>query len=252
MALSDSPRIQVRPSGRARAITAKEKHYSDSQKLEAVTTWLALGNLRLTAAVLKIGEPTIRLWRSKDWWKELETELRLQEDLQLSNRLQKIITKSFDQVEDRLSNGDYIYDQKSGQLVRKPVSMKDAHKVAVDLVDKREFLINKMPQTITKDAIDDKLLKLAEKFAQIAQSMKAPVEVTDVVFGEISEKSKDVFTEFRQEVTEVVPKVVTPITGQGVEALIASYTVIPEVPEPEIVINPAEFEPKFKNLQEDN
>lgn len=184
MALSDHPVVKERETVKRRAITDKNKCWSDSQKIEAVTTYLALGDLRLTANVLKIPEITMRVWKAKDWWKEIEGELRLQEDLQLSTRLQKIINKSFDQVEDRLANGDFIYDQKTGQLVRKPVSMKDAHKVAIDLVDKRKVLIDRTPQTQSVEGIEDKLIKLAEKFAQIASSAKAPIEVTDVIFQE--------------------------------------------------------------------
>jgi hypothetical protein len=183
MALSDDPHRSKLPSVRKRAIGDKHKHYSDSQKIEAVTTYLALGELKLTANVLKIPEITLKVWKQKDWWKEIENDLRTQEDLQLSVRLQKIINKSFDQVEDRLSNGDFIYDQKTGQLVRKPVSMKDAHKVAVDLVDKRRVLIDRQPQTASVESVEAKLLKLAEKFAEIAGKTKPQVEVTDVIFS---------------------------------------------------------------------
>lgn len=185
MALSDSDQRQLQPSNKRRPINAEtNKHWSDSQKIEAVQTYLALGQVNLTAAVLKIPEVTLRNWKSKDWWKEIEQELRHQDDLVLSSRLQKIINKSFEQVEDRLNNGDFIYDQKTGELKRKPVNMKDAHKVAVDLIDKREFLINKVPSQLSAEAIDDKLDKLAKKFAEIATAVKPVINVTDVIFEE--------------------------------------------------------------------
>jgi hypothetical protein len=184
--LSDAESRKSIPAKRARGVNAKHKHYSDSQKIEAVTTYLALGDLRLTANVLKIGEPTIRYWKSKDWWKEIESELRQAEDLQLSTRLKKIIDKSFEAVEDRLAHGDFVYDQKTGEMRRKPVNLRDAHKVAVDLVDKREVLINKQPLNLSADALDDKLTKLAEKFAEIANKTKAPVIVTDVIVADSS------------------------------------------------------------------
>lgn len=179
--LSDSPERKDRPAVKRRGVNSKFKHYSDAQKLEAVTTYLALGDLRLTANVLKIGEPTLRVWKTKEWWKDIESELRLAEDLQLSTRLKRIIDKSFDAIEDRLSHGDWVYDQKSGELRRKPVNMKDAHKVAVDLHDKRENLLGKQRVDTSAEALDDKLNKLAEKFAEIAAKAKAPVVVTDVI-----------------------------------------------------------------------
>lgn len=191
MALSDNEKTKNIPSGRRRAVNAEtNKRWSDSQKIEAVQTYLALGQISTTAAVLKIPEITLRVWKSKDWWKEIENDLRVQDDLQLSARLQRIISKSLDQVEDRLANGDYIYDQKTGELKRKPVNMKDAHKVAVDLVDKREYIVNKAPAQLSVDAIDEKLNKLAEKFAQIANNSKQTVVVTDVIIGQEDDANK--------------------------------------------------------------
>jgi uncharacterized protein YaaR (DUF327 family) len=153
--------------------------------LEAITTYLSLGNLSLTSRVLKIPEMTLREWKQKDWWKDMEIELKTQENIQLSARLQRIIESTLAATEDRLANGDYIYDMKSGQMVRKPVSMKDAHKVAMDLMERRDFLDNQKPQSVSLEQIDDKLDKLAEKFKAISQERQATVvEVTDVIVGE--------------------------------------------------------------------
>lgn len=182
--LSDAEQLKSVPSNRRRAVNAEtNKHWSDSQKLEAVTTYLSLGNLALTARVLKIPEMTLRMWKQKEWWQEIEGELKVQENIQLSSRLQRIIQNTLSATEDRLANGDYIYDNKSGQLVRKPVSMKDAHKVAMDLMDRREILDNKKPVNVSLEQIDDKLAKLAQKFEQIALGRTQVVEVTDVIVG---------------------------------------------------------------------
>lgn len=183
--LSDSDKLKHVPSSSRRAVGAEtNKHWSDSQKLEAVTTYLSLGNLALTASVLKIPEFTLRGWKQKDWWKEIEGELRVQENIQLSTRLRRIIENTLSATEDRIANGDFIYDNKTGELLRKPVSMKDAHKVAMDMIEKREYLDNKVPTNVSIEQIDDKLAKLAEKFEAIAQGRKTIVEVTDVIVGE--------------------------------------------------------------------
>lgn len=189
--LSDNPDRKGLKSKQRRAVGSKNKSWSDSQKIEAVTTYLALGELRLTANVLKIPEVTLRNWKSKDWWKEIESELRHQDNLVLSVRLKKIIGNTLDVVEDRLANGNFIYDQKTGQLVRKPVDVKDAHKISMEMLDKHEELINKQPTTISAEALDDKLDKLAAKFAEIARAAKAPVVVTDVLEGSFTEITND-------------------------------------------------------------
>lgn len=191
--LSDNERMKQKPSKRGRAVGAVHRSWSDSQKLEAITTYLSLGNLALTSRVLNIPEMTLREWKQKDWWKEMADDLKTQETLQLSARLKRIIESTLSVTEDRLANGDYIYDNKLGQMVRKPVSMKDAHKVALDMMNRRDFLDNQQPQAVSMERIDEKLTKLAEKFEAIANNKKTEViEVTDVIFGEVVADGDDV------------------------------------------------------------
>lgn len=195
--LSDTDRLKNVPSSKKRPTTGvNNMHWSDSQKLEAVTTYLALGNLVLTASVLKIPEMTLRLWKQKDWWKEIEGELKVQDDIQLSGRLKRIIETTLSATEDRIKNGDWVYNNKDGCLMRKPVALRDVHRVTMDMVDKREQLDGKSGQSVTLEAVDDRLAKLAEKFAQIANGTRT-IEVTDVItgvetpYGEVVDASTD-------------------------------------------------------------
>lgn len=180
--LSDNEDRKNLPSNRRRAVDTPSKSWSDSQKLEAVTTYLSLGNLMLTSRVLKIPEMTLRGWKQKDWWKELEVDLKSQESLELSARLKRIIESTLAATEDRLANGDFIYDNRTGQMVRKPVSMKDAHKVSMDLIQRRDIIDNKQPIEMSVEGINDKLDKLAKKFEAMAGKT---IEVTDVIIGEV-------------------------------------------------------------------
>lgn len=188
--LSDKPKLIYRPTGRRRRTDADtNKHWSDSQKVELVTTWLVLGNLKLAAGSLKIPYQTAKVWKSTEWWKQIERELMVQEDLTLSNRLKKIVNKSYDVIEDRMEHGDFVYDQKTGEMRRKPVAMRDAHRVGLELQERRDELVHRHVQgeSISADKIEKTLADLAEQFAKIANSVntKAPVQVTDVLIGEI-------------------------------------------------------------------
>lgn len=186
MALSDDPGYAASHNPRRRAVDRSRGRWSDSQKIEAVTTYMILGSLKLVAGALKIPFDTLKTWKKTEWWKEIETDLRVQEDLQLSNRLKKIVERSFDVVEDRLEHGDFFLDNK-GNLKRKPVAMKDAHKVAMDMAVRRDELIDRHVQneSISTDKIEKKLGDLAAEFARIASQVTAvkPVEVTDVIFA---------------------------------------------------------------------
>jgi hypothetical protein len=197
--------MQKLPSNRRRAVDADtNKRWSDSQKIEAVTTYLALGNLALTAKVLKIPDLTLRTWKQKTWWKEIEDELKVQDELQLSARLQRIIESTLSATEDRIKNGDWIYDNKTGGLVRKPVNLRDVHKVTMDMVDKREAILNKVVTAVPLEQIESKLEKLALKFEEIASKRSQQIAVTDVIFGEIDDAVHD---EREKGLQERVPEV---------------------------------------------
>lgn len=167
--LSDAESKKIKKSSRNRAVVAgTNKQWSDAQKTEAVQSYLLLGNLALTSRILGIPEITLRVWKASTWWGDVAHQIKTQDKIQLSSRLKKIVDAAITVTEDRLLNGDYQFDQKSGAVVRKPVNMKDAHKVAVDLMERRDLLENSEKEVITEEGVDDKLLKLANKFADMA------------------------------------------------------------------------------------
>lgn len=164
-----------------RGVADKHKHWGEAHKLEAVKSYLMLGTINAAAALMKIPEQTMYYWSRQPWWQECVAELKLQDQLVLSSRLKRIVDRSFDVIEDRLEHGDFVYDQKSGAMRRKPVSMRDAHKVALELDNKRTVLLDRAVPTASEEAIDDKLNKLAQKFADIVNGKKPiddqPVDV---------------------------------------------------------------------------
>lgn len=165
------PSKQDKKTGRNRSIDAgTNKQWSDNQKMEAIQSYLLLGNLALTSRILGIPEITLRVWKRTEWWADMVNEIKSQDRIQLSSRMKKIVDASLTVVEDRLLNGDYQFDQKTGQNIRKPVNMKDAHKVAVDLQDRQDLLEKTEKPEITEDKIESRLLQLAEKFATMAAS----------------------------------------------------------------------------------
>lgn len=182
MALSDSP-VEKTRRYRKRAVDAgMGVRWSDSQKLEAVQTYLMLGSVRMASAALKIPEITIKVWRASTWWKDLESELKIQDELQLSTRLKKIAEKSFAAVEDRLEHGNFVFDQKTGKIRRIPVPLKDAHKVALESIQQQELIANKHVEVANDGQILDKLEQLANKFAEMASDR----------FNQITDKSRTI------------------------------------------------------------
>ena len=143
--------------------------WSEGKRIEVVTTWLALGKIPLVSHATSVPEGTIRQWRTQPWWRELELSIQTESDQELDTKLAKRIDKALDVIWDRLENGDFLYDPKTGEFIRKPVGMKDVNKVMVDMMDKR-LLIRKQPKDLqSQEAVADILKNLAKEFSQMAK-----------------------------------------------------------------------------------
>lgn len=184
--LSDHPDMKNRvPTRKLLKDLDTQKRWSDEQKIEAVKTVMILGNVSHASAALKIPDCTLRDWRRTQWWKDLESELRSETNLQLSARLTKIVERSLDVVGDRLENGDFVVT-KFGGVVRKPVSMRDAHVVAKDMIDKADKLAKTVDQSPHEATMQERMLKLAETFAALAVKDKQTIEATVVSVQDVT------------------------------------------------------------------
>lgn len=154
--------------------------WSDRKKIEVVTTYLALGKAPMVEAVTGVPQQTIRIWKMQPWWKELEEEIRREENLELDSRLGKIVDKSLEVVMDRLENGDFTLNSKTGKVSRIPVKLRDATMASNALIDKRQ-LIRKNPieKAQHQQQFEDRLLKLAEQFAEFAIGKKKNEKVIE-------------------------------------------------------------------------
>ena len=176
--LSDSPIAKTKKSTRARKASDVKAWYSDNQKLEAVKAWLVIGNLAQVAAALNINYETLMTWKRSQWWSEMVTQFRSENSLQLSAKLRKIAEKALDVTLDRLENGDFFYDQKRGELVRKPVNMREAASAAQFMVTAHISLEKNPKDQEEQKQVIDRLEELKRTFERFA---RPKVEVTDII-----------------------------------------------------------------------
>lgn len=161
--------------------------WPEKKKVEAVTTYLSTGNLSLTAGMINVPIDTIRKWKAQVWWKECVEKVYEEDNLQLSSKLQKTLEKSLDAVNDRIENGEYMFNIKTGKLNRIPAKLRDLHKVSADLIDRQAILKKQRPvEQPTAESTDGRLLKLAEAFAELALKQKPREEkvVNEVYEGD--------------------------------------------------------------------
>ena len=145
--------------------------WREDQKIDAVAKYLVMGNLVEVGRDTGIPEDTLRKWKATDWWKETEVSLRKESHQGLSGKLGKILDKSLAQVEDRLDNGDYVYDPKSGSIKRIGVKASVANQITKDAID-RKVLLDKIAAKDERSAekILDRLSALKQEFLNFAKA----------------------------------------------------------------------------------
>jgi transposase-like protein len=163
----------------------KGRGYPWDKKVEVVTTFLSTGNLRLTSKLVEVPYETIQQWRKQDWWVELQDQVKRDKEIHVDAQVTKIVDKSLELVQDRLENGDFIMNNKTGQIERRPVSLRDVSKTANDLMT-RQAIIKKMEkeEKVNTVSMQDTLKMLATEFSKWAKK-KTTDDAVDVEFKEL-------------------------------------------------------------------
>ena len=177
--------------------------WPQSKKTEAVLTWMTCGNMAQTSRLIGVGLPTLKLWKRQPWFKEAVEGFHDDDKTELDARYQKIIRKALAVVEDRLDNGNFQLDQKTGRILRIPVAMTESHRVAKDLVQQQQSFRQEKAQEIqVNETINDKLVKLASQFAEMAMGKAKTVNTY-----EMQEETLELQPPGASETASVIPEV---------------------------------------------
>lgn len=145
--------------------------WDESKRIEAITMYLAIGNLTEVSRQMGIPIDTLKHWKNKTpWWKDIETQIKEEKNSSLSATVTNIVEKALNQVVDRIENGDFIFDQRTGEIRRIPVKVATLNSISSVLIDKR-LLLNKQPTVIhgTSEGLDSKLDTLAKAFKSFVE-----------------------------------------------------------------------------------
>lgn len=166
-------------------------HWKQAKKLEVVSIYIATGSPTLTAQQTGVPLPTIEDWQRSNWWKDAVLACRSGENDKLDAKLTKAIDKALDNVMDRLEEGDWVYDQKTGKVKRCPVKLRDVNHAFNTLTDKRQ-LIRKLPTKITEASnTEAKLKQLAQQFADFTKTRKPEEKLIELIEGDTVVKGED-------------------------------------------------------------
>lgn len=152
---------------------------SEKDRIRAATVYAVTGNANQTSEITGIPAGTIRQWKTQEWWPQILERIRQEKDDELDVQFTKVVDKTIEQINDRLDKGDYLYDSKTGEMVRKPLGGKELGIMTSIFVDKRELLRGKKKLQMDQQSIKDKLDQIAQ-----ALRLKKPVtvegDITDV------------------------------------------------------------------------
>lgn len=154
-----------------------QAHWSKKQKYEAVVLYKSVGNLAAVGRTLGIPYATLKVWKDSDWFKEVSNEIATEMRTKRSKRLDRLIEKATDLIEDNLTHGEWIY--RNDQLVRKPVNTLTAAKVLNTAFDKQIVLEKlaleeKQVQSVVKT--EERLQTLFSEFQKFARAKEIKSE----------------------------------------------------------------------------
>lgn len=171
--------------------SALEKgHWSEKKKHEAVCLWSTGMSMAQVSVETGVPYETVKQWRTTSWWKDIHEELKTEDKQQLDAKLSKILDKTLDSVMDRLENGEFVYDQKTGSLKRAPVKLRDATTAMNSVIDKRQLIRKEPTKIVEQSNTAAQLANLAQQFAAFVNKPKEE-KIINYVDGETVEQNED-------------------------------------------------------------
>ena len=155
---------------RSKGRDGRKKWWSKDQRLQVIAMYAMTGSLVETSMASGVPLVTIKDWKRRPWWAEMMQEVR-REDLDAAGAsMQKIVKKAMVALEDRVDNGNFTFDQRTGKVVRIPINAKDALKVTIDLQERQEKIGRGEVASGSQEAAVDRLTKLAEELARFSKA----------------------------------------------------------------------------------
>lgn len=151
--------------------------YSDDEKLNACATYAAVGSIPEVSRLTGISALTLRDWSGTEWWGEVLRKIRFQLNDQLDSKMTKIIDKALDGVMERINDGDYYVDKKTGKVKQIPMKGRDLAVVSTTILDKRQLIRGEPTNISAKQSnAENRLDALKEEFAKFVKART--IEIT--------------------------------------------------------------------------
>jgi len=117
------------------------------------------------------GIPLTTLWswyQRGGWWADAERQLRLEKNGETATKIGGIVDRTLNAIVDRVESGDYVYNQRTGEISRLPVTAASLNKIATTLLD-RKLTLDKMEKLVDESS-EDNTAKLEKQLTKLADS----------------------------------------------------------------------------------
>lgn len=118
----------------------------------------------------------------EQWWVDTISQVRREENDQLTAKMTTFVEKSIDAMLERIENGDSVINLKTGETYRTPVRLRDLAIPVGVLIDKRNLLRGEATSRSETLGQEETLRKLGDKFEQFAKKLNIhkPIDIIDV------------------------------------------------------------------------
>jgi len=142
--------------------------YSPEEKMSAVIAYVLTGSAWKAEKITGLKAKTIQGWKQQaPWWPEAIRRVRKQKQDELDGRITGIINKALDEIEDRVMNGDEIYDG-AGRVKRRRMTGQQLASTLSSLFDKRALVRGDPTARTEKVTIEQDLKVLADRLEKMA------------------------------------------------------------------------------------
>ena len=171
--------------------------FSDRTKLKAVKLWISGLSLVQVSEQLNVPYTTVRNWKyQSEWWDKIVDEVIGEQNQGKDAKLEQLVNKSYNALDDRIDHGDFVLDSRSGEILRVPMKGKELAIVSKSLHAQQQELREIPVKQAAQQATNEMLVDLAKQFAEIAQGKKSTSEkvisakeIEDVEYHDVKENN---------------------------------------------------------------
>lgn len=161
--------ILGREAGRP-ALVRNPTYFSQEKKIRAATLYCVFGNVEKVAEETDIPVKFIRLWKNEPWFIEVQKQVYIEQNEELSAKISDTLDKTLTHLVDRLDNGDVKYNFKTGKADRIPIDTKTLSSVFNTLSHHRTVVRGEPTSISANIGIDDRLKTLQTAFLKFSKA----------------------------------------------------------------------------------